>query len=267
MLPENTGILRSPLHFENADVGGEMVIFNQEKCILCRKCMQDCYPQAIQKENEKMTVSGECMLCGHCVAICPKGAVSICDYEDEPEEYIKEKFQIESDNMLHMIKFRRSIRNYREKIVEREKLEMMIEAGRYTATVSNRQEISYIVVQDKKNELKHMVLKKVEQYVNGENAVQWQEKLFRNASVIIYIVGDNAINAGLAAQNMELMAATLGLGIFYNGYLTKISGSFTEIREFLQIGEKEIQLCFMAGYPAVEYRRTAPRKKPEILWM
>lgn len=51
-----------------------MVIFNQEKCILCRKCMQDCYPQAIHKENEKMTVSGECMLCGHCVAICPKEA-------------------------------------------------------------------------------------------------------------------------------------------------------------------------------------------------
>lgn len=46
--------------------------------------------------------------------------------------------------MLHMIKFRRSIRNYREKIVEREKLEMMIEAGRYTATASNRQEISFL---------------------------------------------------------------------------------------------------------------------------
>lgn len=244
-----------------------MVNFDREKCILCGKCMQDCYLQALQKKNGKMMVMGECMLCGHCVAICPQGAVSICGYEDEPEEYIKENFCIKPDSLLHMIKFRRSIRNYREKEIEKEKLEMMIAAGRYTATASNRQEISYIVVQEKKDELKRMVLKRVERFVNGEDAVQWQEKLFRNAPAIIYVTGDNAIDAGLAAQNMELMAVTLGLGVLYNGYLTKISESFPEIKDFLHIEEKKIQICLMVGYPAVEYRRSAPRKKPEALWM
>ena len=43
--------------------------------------------------------------------------------------------------------------------------------------------------------------------------------LFRNAPAVLYIVSDSPLDAGLAAQNMETMAVSLGLGVLYNGYL------------------------------------------------
>ena len=46
--------------------------------------------------------------------------------------------------------------------------------------------------------------------------------LFRNAPVVAYITSDWPLDAGLAAQNMELMAVALGLGALYNGYLAAL---------------------------------------------
>lgn len=46
----------------------------------------------------------------------------------------KEKFDISPVRLLNFIKFRRSVRHYKNKPVEKEKLERILEAGRYTAT-------------------------------------------------------------------------------------------------------------------------------------
>ena len=44
-----------------------------------------------------------------------------------------------------------------------------------------------------------------------------QDYLFRNAPAVLFIASEANIDAGLAAQNMELMGVSLGLGFLYNG--------------------------------------------------
>ena len=265
----------------------QMVIFDHNKCISCGACAKDCIRQAISKGPEGMEVSGSCFLCGHCVAVCPTGAVSIPEYEDCPVEYDPSVSAIDGEQMLLAVKFRRSVRNYRKNPIEEEKLRLLVDAGTHAATAANRQEISYVIVQEKRQELKRLVfegmgqllenasdagkedpfLQTIRKFYENRDAAEEEEMLFRNAPAVIYLLGDHSFDAGLAAQCMELVGCSLGLGFMYNGYLTRISSRLPRVREFLGIGEEQIQMCMLAGYPKVRYRRTAPKKTPQVRWL
>ena len=96
-----------------------MVRVDQEKCIGCGLCAADCLSFSIVVEDGKATVKKECLECGHCVAICPVNAVDIEGYDmEDVEEYEEDSFEVNPQNLLHAIKFRRSIRFYKEEKVK-----------------------------------------------------------------------------------------------------------------------------------------------------
>ena len=51
---------------------------------------------------------------------------------------------------IECILTRRSIRKFLDKEIEKEKIEKIIEAGRWTPTGKNAQDVSYIVIDKKK---------------------------------------------------------------------------------------------------------------------
>ena len=53
-------------------------------------------------------------------------------------------------NFFEVIKKRRSIRKYKEKPVEDEKLKLILEAGRLAPSARNRQAWRFIVIKDEK---------------------------------------------------------------------------------------------------------------------
>ena len=80
---------------------------------------------------------------------------------EDVEEYEAETFHVCPKNFLHAVKFRRSIRNFREQKIEAGKAERVLAAGRYTATAKNLQECTFIFVQEKLSELKELVWKEM----------------------------------------------------------------------------------------------------------
>jgi hypothetical protein len=218
------------------------------------------------------------------VAICPANAVTIPEYDmADVENYDANSFALNPGNLLRAIKFRRSVRQYADKPVEREKLNRIINAGRYTATGVNRQGCRFIVVQNELPKLKKTIWNGVETVTEqpGEHGVkmlsalknfagmraQGIDYLFRDAPAVIYIAADNAVDAALAAQNMELAAVSQGLGILYNGFLTFATNMNPAAREWLDIADKPVQVCMLAGYPRVSYARTAPRRAADARWL
>ncbi len=257
-----------------------MVVINEEKCIGCGKCAADCISGTIRIREGKAKARQGCLLCGHCLAVCPADAVQIEEYEDTVRTYNSSSFDISEENMLNAIMFRRSIRNYTDKKIGKEQLEKLIMAGSHTATAKNRQEIGYIFVQDHLDQLKEQVfqglgrlieeqpehpeIKTLKRFYKGRKSRPEEEMLFRNAPAVLYLTGDHLIDGGLAAQNIELMAASMGMGVLFNGYLTRITEILPEVKEFLKAEDKNILICMLVGYPAVRYERTAPRKQPEV---
>lgn len=262
-----------------------MITINSSTCIGCGKCVKDCIAQNITIKDSKASVSKDCFLCGHCVAVCPTGAVTIPEYEmADVETYNKETFTLNPENVLHTIKFRRSIRDYKNGPVEQEKLNQILQAGRYTATAKNNQDCCFVFVQEELDTLKE----KIWSYIDKSTSMPRKELteelkpyalfnlrrkkdpsddyLFRNAPVIVYITSDWPLDAGLAAQNMELMSTSLGLGMLYDGFLSRISDANEELKEWLGIKGKTIKACMLLGYPNVTYARTAPRRDAQVIW-
>ncbi|HEY5524748.1 MAG TPA: 4Fe-4S dicluster domain-containing protein, partial [Clostridium sp.] len=122
-----------------------MMNVNTEKCIGCGECVKDCFARDIEMVDGKAKINNiTCFKCGHCIAICPKDAVSTDEYNmEEVKNYNKEEFLVDADNLLNFIKFRRTVRQFKDKEVEVEKTSKIIEAGRFTQTGSNMQDVSY----------------------------------------------------------------------------------------------------------------------------
>lgn len=262
-----------------------MVVIEEEKCIGCGMCVQDCPAEKIEIRNGKAVYIPKCILCGHCVAVCPCNAISIPEFDmSEVEEYSSDTFTVSPENYLHAVKFRRSIRNYRASLVEQEKLEKILQAGRYTPTAKNRQSVRFIVLQNEleefrkilwneipsltermKDELPHYAMMFKLMYRNWKKN-QEKDPLFFNAPVCMILASKNQLDAGLAAANMENMAVAEGMGVLYSGYLQRIIEASPLLKKWLDIEELPVGCCMLAGYPAVTYKRTAPRKKADIIW-
>lgn len=262
-----------------------MVEINQNICIGCGACVSDCLAGAIELEAGKAQNIGPCILCGHCVAVCPVQAVSIPEYEmQDVEEYTPDSFRIKPENMLHTIKFRRSIRRYTQAKIEEFKVRDILAAGRYTATAKNQQACTFVFVQDKLEEFKELVwmempgiIKELHREAPRYGAVfnRFYEKhkqnprddnLFYNCPAFLVIAGDNhPLDAGLAAANIENMAVAHDLGALYSGYLMRVVSGSRKLREWLGMEEKPVACCMLIGYPAVTYKRTAPRRKGDII--
>ncbi|RGF74187.1 nitroreductase family protein [Ruminococcus sp. AF31-8BH] len=263
-----------------------MIIIDKEKCVGCGNCAKDCFGYNLSMEHGKMEVKGNCFECGHCIALCPVSAIHMDNCpDDEFEECSGQTENMTSRQLLHTIKCRRSIRNYQKRTVEKELLTEILQAGRYTPTGGNAQDVRYTVVQDRLPELIPQIFEGVrqgaeqfhkekpdnpysgtlnriyEKYKNG------QDSLFFEAPVLLLISSDMPIDGALAASNIELMAATEGLGCLYSGFIELGLKNNPEALKLIQIDAEKLRCCMLLGYPGITYIRSVPRKALQVKWM
>lgn len=260
-----------------------MIVIDREKCIGCGLCVKDCPANKLKVEDGKAVYTPECIQCGHCVAVCPRAAVSIPEYDmDDVEEYDADTFTVDPENLLHSLKFRRSIRNYQDRHIEEEKLEKILEAGRYAPTAKNSQSTRFIVLEKELGTFRDLLWEQVPDLADKmkETAPHYamlfkfmyrrrkknpeDDPLFFNAPTCVLIAADNPLDGGLAAAGMEHMAVAEGAGVLYSGYIQRIIEASPALKEWLGIPDTAVACFMLLGYPAVTYRRTAPRKTADV---
>lgn len=252
-----------------------IVSINPALCIGCGLCVGDCPVHVIRMDGKTAVISTQdCLKCGHCQAICPQSAVSLSGYADEPET-ITPAMRVDPDALLGQIKARRSVRQFSEREIPQEAIQKILDAGRYTPTGTNKQGTSYAVLQKNIAEYEAIgvaLFRKIKRvldpvYAVARGIVVHDHFLFRNAKAVIVIKGADAVDASLAASSMELMAQSLGLGVFYSGFFTMISRISGKLKKRLGVrrGEKVVTTLVL-GYPAVRYQRTAQRESAEVLF-
>ena len=132
------------------------ITIDQDVCKKDGLCAMVC-PYGIFQQEEKGIIPKiddimreKCFRCGHCVAICPTGAISHSHFQKGTVNPIKLENLPSYDQILELIRSRRSKRLFKETTVEREVIEKVLEAARFAPSGHNEQSTEFVVIQNKK---------------------------------------------------------------------------------------------------------------------
>lgn len=134
----------------------------RNKCTGCGLCASLCPTSTLEMNQQEVVIARPeyCVKCGHCGSICPAGAIiqSATETKSYPTPSLAELPSTQS--LLKLFRSRRSVRQYKAKAITKKDMNTILEAGRYTATGSNSQNIGYIVITDpeKISELRELTL-------------------------------------------------------------------------------------------------------------
>jgi nitroreductase/NAD-dependent dihydropyrimidine dehydrogenase PreA subunit len=244
---------------------------------------EDDYPAPVPYADEV------CIRCGHCVAVCPAGALRHRDLDLNQFEPIQESLKISLDQCKQFFRSRRSIRAFRERAVSKEKLARLIEIAGNAPTGRNCQDVDWMVLCDR-SELKKLssivmefyglvieggiqgidpnphLGKIIEEWESGINVV------LHNAPALIIAHADQGYHLAstdciIALSNLELAATGMGLGCCWAGFFMTAAINYPPMIKALSLPEGH--QCFgamMVGYPRFKYHRQPPRKPPVITW-
>ena len=184
-----------------------------------------------------------------------------------------------------LIRTRHSTRKFLQKPVEKEKLEQVIEAGRFAPSGGNNQTTHFIVIQDTavltelariaREEFAKMELAP-DTYASLAKAIQLSKKgsyvFHYNAPVLILTAnrigfGNNMADCSCAVENMMLMANALDLGSCWINQINWLNENPAMVAYLKKLGMRDGETVYVSmalGYPDSEdglpFRRVVERK-------
>lgn len=238
------------------------ITLDQSRCKKDGLCARVC-PKGIFVQREKLAVpelvdKEGCIACGQCVAICRQGAIGHSEFPATDIRPIQVDEMPTTDQVMALLKTRRSIRAFRDKPLTRETIESIIDGARFAPSGHNSQSTEYLVVQDRAvlNQVSAAVIEylkfEIRRFANplfrtlallggrekaesGMHEIPGFKRMIQRfesgadpilngAPVLLAFharrtVGYADVNAQLALQNASLVAHSLGIGGFYTGWV------------------------------------------------
>ena len=156
---------------------------------------------------------------------------------------------INMDNLMELLKTRRTYRRFEQKAIDQEIIDEILLAARYASSAANRQPLSYIVIKDADK------VAEVFRYTKWAGALppeQGQPKENERPVLFIAVVENMNINkncdtdAGMAISNMTLAAWNRGVGSCMIGACDKPT-----LSKMFGLNENQVLHTVVAfGYPS-----------------
>lgn len=269
----------------------ELIQINQTLCSQCGLCTKVCPANVLSMgETGPETITPQaCNSCGHCVAICPCMAIDNTKTPLANQTTLTEFPVLNTTTAKEFLRSRRSIRCYKKNTVPQEQLLELVEIGRFAPTGSNRQGVSYIIVQDKEilKKATQVTIEWMEAQLLKETPVhhsfshhvhayrkEGKDTILRDAPHLI--LATTLKNSPSSRENtifsltyLELFATSLGLGSCWAGLLEMcIFSNHPPLLELFKIPEdQQITGAVMVGYPQYRYKRLTDRNPLQVTWL
>jgi nitroreductase/ferredoxin len=271
-----------------------LIKIDESKCKKDGFCAQEC-PAAIirQKDKDSFPVmisrgAEACLLCGHCVAVCPHGALTHEKIPLKDCPPILKELTISQEQAVQFLRSRRSIRRYKNKPVKKETVQFLINTARHAPTGSNSQLVTWTVFTDEPK------IKKM-----ADLTIDWMRESLKSAGndgmtsylpmiIAAYDAGINSITHGapclvfastpdsyvngmvdlsIALTYFELAAMSAGLGTCWLGLITRALKGYAPLKDAVGLPEGHSQFYPMVlGYPKFKYYHLPERKPAKIFW-
>jgi nitroreductase/NAD-dependent dihydropyrimidine dehydrogenase PreA subunit len=271
-----------------------LIKIDETKCKKDGLCVQEC-PAAIIKQRDKescpvMLPIGEqaCLLCGHCVAICPHGALDHVNIPMEVSPSISKELSITHEQAVQFVRSRRSIRRFKKKPVEKETIQRIIDNARYAPTGGNSQLVRWTVhtdeakiktmadltidwmrqavASDSDNTLPSYIPMIIAAYDAGVNSIT------HDAPCVVFasapgIYENGMVDLSIALSYFELISVSAGLGTCWLGLITRALKFSEPLKEMVGPPKSHTHFYPMVlGYPKFKYHRLPERKPANINW-
>ena len=271
----------------------ELFQVDRQRCNQDGICAECCPAQIITLSGdgypEPVTGADElCIRCGHCVTVCPTASMTHRDMPVEECTPVDRSMLPNAQQCEHFLRSRRSIRAYKDKIPDADRINRLIDIARYAPSGHNSQCVEWTVLGDR-DELMHLAgyvvdwmrwmidnMPQAAQAMHMDKTVKrWEQGsdvVFRGAPMLIMAHANKDLPPAPAACTialtyLELAAPTLNLGGCWAGYFMAAAGSYQPLQEVLPLPQEN--KCFgamMIGHPRYSYHRLPTRKPPSITW-
>jgi nitroreductase/NAD-dependent dihydropyrimidine dehydrogenase PreA subunit len=225
-----------------------------------------------------------CNRCGHCVAVCPSGALNHWDIQPEDCVRIERELILNEEQAVQFLRSRRSIRAYKDTPVEKDKIKRLIEIARYAPTGGNSQFVEWLVLTDKNKlqKIAGMTIECFRREINEKPQLleyltpifkSWEaglDSILWNAPVLVVASAPTQASTGMvdlciALSYLDLLAPVMGLGACWAGLLQHAIISSPALKDFLCVPDGHPHLFpIVLGYPKVKYYQLPGRKPPRI---
>jgi len=270
------------------------ITVDQGKCNQDGICVAECPAQVIQMDSKKdypystPDFGDFCLRCGHCVTVCPTGAMRLDWFGPEECNQITQALGVTPEQAEQFLCGRRSIRAFKEKMVPRTILKKLLEIACAAPSAKNQQPWHWAVVEDPVlvRRFAGMVIDWMRMVIQSnpeaaeENGFQrvmvaWDnghERICRGAPHVIVAHADK--NWGFATEDctlalslLDLYATSIGLGACWAGYFYKAVNAYPPLFEALGLPSDHLAFgAIMVGYPKFRYQRIPPRNPPRVTW-
>ena len=260
-----------------------LITIDREKCQRDGLCVRECpFNLIIQNEDgypEVRTAAARmCIHCGHCVAVCPHGALSLQNMSPNDCIPVHKELNSTLESTEQFLKSRRSIRSYKDKVVPRETLTRLLDTTRWAPSAKNEQPVHWLMIEkpEKVRKLAGLVVDWLRETNNYPGIVSsWeggQDMVLRGAPHLAIAHADVEslkpdVDCIIALTYLEVAAHAIGLGTCWAGILMGAANTHQPLIEALKLPDNHKAYgAMMLGYPKYRYFRIPTRQAVKVKW-
>jgi nitroreductase/NAD-dependent dihydropyrimidine dehydrogenase PreA subunit len=229
-----------------------------------------------------------CIHCGHCVAVCPHGALSHVRITPADCAPIEETLIPTPPQVEQFLRARRSVRAFARQPLDREQIVRLIDTARFAPSGHNLQPVHWRVIYDRAavavmaghvvDWMRHLIAvnNPLAALLHMERAVaaheRGREPILRGAPHLVVAHAPKVDRTAppactIALAYLELAASTHGLGACWAGYFNTAAGLWPPLQAALALPAEHASFgALMLGRPRFVYHRIPPRNPARVTW-